>query len=383
MKTPRQRRSAFALGILTAIVGTLPALATPFYTYSIAARTGVDLDGSGFVASSISPRVSLNDSGTVAFIATTADGRSGVFVAEPAGGGFTIRKLAETANGNPDSRSRRREEAHFDSEFGSRAATAKLAAKERKERKNVEGGLFLCDRCVLSWPFRGFEIPSRSSEFDQNLVTSAATRRMLVKATTARRITTIDPCQPWASCPFTTRDRYEAYDDLLDSVSMNDSGRVALIGQIFLDDGQRFYNLTRQSQYQQTSDPFGLVRRREGRATRVPELCRNVRASWNPALRGFLPDFKPVIANSGEIVARVGNQADSPILLYPPGLGAPQAIADSASFTKIGRCPGLSDDEQVVAFYGELKSDKTKQTTLRHCNVVSLPTIPTPPVRTA
>jgi len=130
MKTPRQRRSAFALGILTALVGSLPTLATPFYTYSIAARTGVDLDGSGFVASSISPRVSLNDSGAVAFIATTAAGRNGVFVAEPAGGGFTIRKLAETSNGKPDPRSRRREEARFDSEFGSRAATAKLAAKE-------------------------------------------------------------------------------------------------------------------------------------------------------------------------------------------------------------------------------------------------------------
>jgi hypothetical protein len=43
----------------------------------------------------------------------------------------------------------------------------------------------------------------------------------------------------------------------------------------------------------------------------------------------------PVIANSGEIVARVGNHDDSPILLYPSDLGAPQAIAGSASFTKI------------------------------------------------
>ena len=100
MKTPRQRRNVFALGILTVIVGSLPALASPFYDYRIIARTGVDLDGSGFVASSISPRISLNDSGAVSFIASTADGRSGVFVAESAGGAFTIRKLAETSNGS-------------------------------------------------------------------------------------------------------------------------------------------------------------------------------------------------------------------------------------------------------------------------------------------
>jgi hypothetical protein len=86
----------------------------------------VDLDGSGFVASSISPRISLNDSGGVAFVASTADGRSGVFVAEPAGGAFTIRKLAETSNGNLEPRSSRREEAHFNSEFGVREATEKL-----------------------------------------------------------------------------------------------------------------------------------------------------------------------------------------------------------------------------------------------------------------
>lgn len=329
MKIPRQRRSVFALGILTAIVGSLPALGSPFYDYRIIARTGVDLDGSGFVASSISPLVSLNESGAVAFIASAANGRNGVFVAEPAGGGFTIRKLAETANGS----------------YGS-------AWLNNNNQEAV---------CFRATPSRGVT-SSNVRRYTPTGPGAPYLAEPILKGTTARQTVTVDPCLPWAGCPFTQRFRVEAFDDILDPVSLNDSGTVASLATAIFDNGQTFYYLTAQSQYPETKDPSAVL----------PQQ-----------VSGFLPDFKPVIANSGEIVTRVGNHDDSPILLYPPGLGTPQAIAGSASFTKIGQCPGLSDDGQVVAFYGELKSDKTKQTTLRHCNVASLPTIPTPPVRTA
>jgi hypothetical protein len=122
------------------------------------------------------------------------------------------------------------------------------------------------------------------------------------------------------------------------------------------------YYLTAQSQYPATKDPSAVL----------PQQ-----------VFGFLPDFKPVIANSGEIVARVGNHDDSPILLYPPGLGTPQPIAGSASFSRIGQCPGLSDDEQVVAFSSELKPDKTMQITLQNGEVVPLPITLKPSVQAA
>ena len=182
------------------------------------------------------------------------------------------------------------------------------------------------------------------------------------KGTTARQTVTVDPCLPWASCPFTQRFRVEAFDDILAPVSPNDSGTVASLATATFDNDQTFYYLTAQSQDAATKDPSAIL----------PQQ-----------VFGFLPDFKPVIANSGEIVARVGNHEDSPILLYPPGLGTPQAIAGSASFAKIGQCPGLSDDGQVVAFYGELQPDKTKQIILRNGDVVPVPTTLKPSVQAA
>jgi hypothetical protein len=40
------------------------------------------------------------------------------------------------------------------------APIAELAAKERREHKERENKAFLCDPCVLLWPFPGFEIAS-------------------------------------------------------------------------------------------------------------------------------------------------------------------------------------------------------------------------------
>jgi hypothetical protein len=237
MKSPRHWRSAlarrflFLFACLAFFAVASSAAASPFYTYTIVARTGVDLGGSGFVANSISPAVSLNDNGHVAFIAQSANGRKAAFVAEPSGNAFVVRKLAETSSGD----------------YGS----------------------------------------------------------------------------VWVNCD---------------------------------------YYLTAQSQYPATKDPSAVL----------PQQ-----------VFGFLPDFKPVIVNSGEIVAHVGNHDDSPNLLYPPGLGTPQPIAGLASFSKIGQCPGLSDDGQVVAFYGELKPDRTKQITRQNGDAVPVSIILEPSVQAA
>ena len=97
----------------------------------------------------------------------------------------------------------------------------------------------------------------------------------------------------------------------MDPVSINDSGMVACLGTAIFEGSQTFYYLTAQDHLPEGNDPS---------AVRPQQVL------------DFMPDFTPVIANSGEIVARVGNRDDAPILLYPPGLGAPQAIAGSASF---------------------------------------------------
>jgi hypothetical protein len=191
MKTPRQRRSVFALAILTVLVGSLPALASPFYTYAVIAKSGDTLDG--FPAQTFKRAVSLNDNGHVAFIAEGAGGR------------------------HHGSRSSRREEA-------------------------------LISFRTLHW----------KSCFEVSLLTSAATMHS-AKATTARQTVTIDPCLPWARCPFTQRFRVEAFDNILDPVSLNDSGTVAYLALVLMDDGQSFYNLTAQSQYPATKDPFSVV----------------------------------------------------------------------------------------------------------------------------
>lgn len=53
---------------------------------------------------------------------------------------------------------------------------------------------------------------------------------------------------------------------------------------------------------------------------RVPKPSLKIRASWNSALRSFPPEFKPVIAHSGEIVTR------SQLSTLNPQLPAPLPI---------------------------------------------------------
>jgi hypothetical protein len=62
----------------------------------------------------------------------------------------------------------------------------------------------------------------------------------------------------------------------------------------------------------------------------------------------------PQIADTGSILVRLGNQPNSPIVLYDQMLSIQQAvIADSTKFDVLGNQPGISADGLIVAFYGQ------------------------------
>lgn len=64
----------------------------------------------------------------------------------------------------------------------------------------------------------------------------------------------------------------------------------------------------------------------------------------------------PQIADTGDILTRVGNQANSPITVYDQNLAPKVTLADSSRFNVLGNQPGISADGLVVAFYGEPNS---------------------------
>ncbi len=69
---------------------------------------------------------------------------------------------------------------------------------------------------------------------------------------------------------------------------------------------------------------------------------------------------RPMISDDdivGGVVVRFGNTASSPILLYKKDLSSFDTIANvSMGFTNLGQSPGISDDGQVVTFYGDLSA---------------------------
>lgn len=66
--------------------------------------------------------------------------------------------------------------------------------------------------------------------------------------------------------------------------------------------------------------------------------------------------IRPQIADNGKVVLRNGNDPSSPIILYDENLSSFETI--SSGFTSVGRSPGISDDGQIVVFYGEKGKDK-------------------------
>jgi hypothetical protein len=240
----------------------VPASASPFYDYKIVAKSGDTLDG--FAVQSFKQSVSVNDSNRVAFIAESAGGSEAVFVADLRGANSVFHKLTEKAVGD----------------FGSVSLNNKN--KAAVSFRAVAGG-------VTSANIRRYGPTGLGGGL-------AYASMDIAQGTTARRTVTINPCLPFGDCPFTQRFRDEAFDDMLGPVSLNDEDQVAYLGVVIQDSGQRFYHFTAQDHYPdpKTTDAFSIT----------PYQTF-----------GFLPEFKPVLANSGHIVARVGGQPNSPILL--------------------------------------------------------------------
>jgi Ca2+-binding RTX toxin-like protein len=67
------------------------------------------------------------------------------------------------------------------------------------------------------------------------------------------------------------------------------------------------------------------------------------------------PVPQPAIADDGRVAAKVGADSDDPIFMWGAQLsGPPELIAKASQFSDIGRSPGITDNGQVVTFYGEL-----------------------------
>ncbi|MGA2662253.1 MAG: hypothetical protein ABSH34_32635 [Verrucomicrobiota bacterium] len=66
---------------------------------------------------------------------------------------------------------------------------------------------------------------------------------------------------------------------------------------------------------------------------------------------------QPMIADTGEILVKEGPAASAPIVLYSQDLSLPKTVAPAAmGFVALGNAPGISDDGQYIAFYGELNA---------------------------
>jgi beta-lactam-binding protein with PASTA domain len=64
---------------------------------------------------------------------------------------------------------------------------------------------------------------------------------------------------------------------------------------------------------------------------------------------------KPMIADDGTVVFANGNAPNNQILVYPPGLGNPIDIADTANhWLSLDNDPGISRDGRIVAFQGNI-----------------------------
>lgn len=66
--------------------------------------------------------------------------------------------------------------------------------------------------------------------------------------------------------------------------------------------------------------------------------------------------LRPMIADNGNVIVRAGNTNTSPIRLYNYALTSPIDIAtvSAPTFSELGQSPGISDDGEVIVFYGNL-----------------------------
>ena len=83
-------------------------------------------------------------------------------------------------------------------------------------------------------------------------------------------------------------------------------------------------------------------------ATTSPFLCCTTIVMPNNSL------LRPMIADDGRVVVKFGNALADPIRLYSFDLSTFTTIADSADFLATGNSPGISEDGQIVTFYGDV-----------------------------
>ncbi|HRW07768.1 MAG TPA: Ig-like domain-containing protein, partial [Caldilineaceae bacterium] len=109
---------------------------------------------------------------------------------------------------------------------------------------------------------------------------------------------------------------------------------------------------------------FSAFSGRGALASECPDRClvtQNAPNGFNAeplplAQRNVLPH--PLIADNGRIVVQAGDSITSPIRLYYNNLHPNNfdEIASAIDFDRLGQSPGISDNGQVVAFYGELNA---------------------------
>lgn len=92
------------------------------------------------------------------------------------------------------------------------------------------------------------------------------------------------------------------------------------------------------------------------------QLVTGVRPAFNQqTFSNMALTIRPMIADNGNVVVRAGNTNTSPIRLYNFALTTPIDIAtvSATTFSELGQSPGISDDGEVIVFYGVAQTGNT------------------------
>jgi uncharacterized repeat protein (TIGR01451 family) len=89
------------------------------------------------------------------------------------------------------------------------------------------------------------------------------------------------------------------------------------------------------------------------------QLVTGIRTTFNrQTLSNTALTIQPMIADNGNVVVRAGNTNTSPIRMYSNNLTNPApvdiATVSPTTFSELGQSPGISDDGEVIVFYGVL-----------------------------
>jgi uncharacterized repeat protein (TIGR01451 family) len=98
--------------------------------------------------------------------------------------------------------------------------------------------------------------------------------------------------------------------------------------------------------------------------TNVQQLVTGIRTTFNQININSAASLNPMVADNGNIVVRAGGTSGDPIRLYNYALTTPIDIAtvSATTFSALGQSPGISDDGEVIVFYGVAQMGNTLQT---------------------